>query len=134
MPCTLAGDVIVSTRIISSCSAWPWTELLILCDAGTAFLGGTERQMFVPSPMLPQSVLDATRMAFRFPPGTRSIDDALLGLRYIQSLLGIGERHGLISPAGVHCSMVSYTQSTMSCMKLWFCPDSSFRCSMRQLV
>ncbi len=50
--------------------------------------------------MLPQSVVEATRMAFRFPPGTTNIDDALLGLRYLQSLLGIGEKHGLLPAAG----------------------------------
>ena len=50
--------------------------------------------------MLPQSVVEATRIAFRFPPGTTNIDDALLGLRYLQSLLSIGEKHGLLPAAG----------------------------------
>ena len=57
--------------------------------------------MFVPSPMLPQSVVDAIRMAFRFPPGTTDVDDALLGLRYLQSLIAIGEKHGLTATPGV---------------------------------
>ena len=76
--------------------------MLLTCtlNCPAAFLGGSERQMYVPSPMLPQSVLDATRMAFRFPPGQPSIDEALLGLRYLQGLLSIGERHGLIAAAG----------------------------------
>ncbi|KAK9820911.1 hypothetical protein WJX74_005850 [Apatococcus lobatus] len=99
-------------RGASTFDQYPALKALICRDHGpqltdnldqivAAFLGGSERQMYVPSPMLPQSVLDATRMAFRFPPGQPSIDEALMGLRYLQGLLSIGAKHGLMAAAAV---------------------------------
>ncbi|KAK9839784.1 hypothetical protein WJX81_001416 [Elliptochloris bilobata] len=61
-----------------------------------AFLGGAS--LYVPAPLLPRSVAEAVRVAFRFPPEGHNLDDGLLGLRYLKTLAAIGAKHDLAGP------------------------------------
>ncbi|KAK9809213.1 hypothetical protein WJX72_011498 [[Myrmecia] bisecta] len=65
-------------------------------QVASAFLGGPDRVFFWPAPTLPQSVVTAVQMGFRFPPSAVNLDAAFSAMRYLQGLTSIGRKHGLL--------------------------------------
>ncbi|KAG7670496.1 hypothetical protein KSW81_003059 [Nannochloris sp. 'desiccata'] len=66
-------------------------------DTAVAAFLGDQRCFFWPSPLAPQSVVEAVKISFRFPTMSEpTIDGGFQGLRYLSALLNIAKNSGML--------------------------------------